>query len=209
MMKKKSLIIYVLIFQLFFFGLLAAVLNPIIASSSTSNNYYLKSSAVDFSNATVVSDGFNSSYWNDGHSYDPSIAVDSSDKVHTVWEDHTDGVWGADTEIMYATYDTATGWSNTTVISDGYNGIYWNDGNSYNPVIAIDSSNKVHVVWYDGTDGAWGIDYEIMYAQYTTATGWSNATVISDGYDDSYWNDGNSYHPAIAVDSREKIQVVW
>jgi len=209
MMKKKSLIIYVLIFQLFFFGLLAAVLNPIIVSSSVSNNYDLKSSAVDFSNATVVSDGFNSNYWNDGHSYDPSIAVDSSDKVHAVWEDHTDGVWGADTEIMYATYNTATGWSNATVISDGYSGVYWNDGNSYNPVIAIDSSNRVHVVWYDGTDGAWGTDYEIMYAQYTTATGWSNATVISDGYDGSYWNDGNSYHPAIAVDSSDKVHVVW
>ncbi|MHA1235140.1 MAG: hypothetical protein ACTSQL_08660, partial [Promethearchaeota archaeon] len=173
------------------------------------NNYDLKSSAVDFSNATVVSDGFNSSYWNDGSSNDPALAVDSSDKVHAVWEDLTDGVWGYDTEIMYATYTAATGWSNATVISDGYNGSYWNDGNSYNPEIAIDSSDRVHVVWYDSTDGVWGIDYEIMYATYTTATGWSNATLISDGYDGSYWNIGNSYHPVIATDSNNKVHVAW
>jgi len=208
-MKKKSSIIYVLIFLFFFCGILAVALNPTIASSSTYNNYDLKSSAVDFSNATVVSDGFNSSYWNDGSSFDPAIAVDSSDKVHAVWEDVTDGVWGFDTEIMYATYTAATGWSNATVISDGYNGSYWNDGHSYNPAIAVDSSDQVHVVWYDGTDGDWGADYEIWYATYTAATGWSNATLISDGYDSSYWNVGNSYHPVIATDSNDKVYVVW
>ena len=103
MTKKKSLIIYVLIFQFFFCGLLSVALKPTIASSSTYNYYDLKSSAVDFSNATVVSDGFNSTYWNDDSSYNPAIAVDSSDRVHAVWQDHTNGVWGTDTEIMYAT----------------------------------------------------------------------------------------------------------
>ena len=209
MMKKKSLIIYVLIFQLFFCGLLTVALNPITVSSSTRNNYDLKSSAVDFSNATVISDGYNDIYWNDEDSGDPAIAVDSSDKVHAVWNDDTNGAWGTDIEIMYATYTTATGWSNATVISDGYGGIYWNDGSSSIPAIAVDSSNAVHVVWEDQTDGAWGTDIEIMYATYTTATGWSNATVISDGYGGSYWNDGSSYYPAIAIDSSNAIHVVW
>ena len=87
MMKKKSLIIYVVIFLFFFSGLLAVALNTTITSSSTSNNYDLKSSAVDFSNGTVVSDGYDDIYWNDGDSGDPAIAVDSSDKVHAVWYD--------------------------------------------------------------------------------------------------------------------------
>ena len=147
MTKKKSSIIYVLIFLFFFCGILAVALNPTIASSSSSNDYGLRSSAVNFSNATVVSDGFNGTYWNDGSSYDPAIAVDSSDKVHAVWEDITYGVWGFDTEIMYATYTAAAGWSNATLISDGYNGSYWNDGHSYNPEIAVDSSDQVHLVW--------------------------------------------------------------
>ena len=209
MMKKKSLIIYFIILQFFFCGLLLSTLSPTIASSSTYDYYNLKSSAVDFSNATVVSDGFNGSYWNDAGSYDPAIAVDSSDRVHLVWEDYTPGVWGTDAEIMYATYTTATGWSNVTIISDGLNDIYWNDGGSYDPVIAVDSSNAIHVVWHDGTDGVWGIDYEIMYATYTTVTGWSNATVISDGYGGTYWNDGISNNAAIAVDSSNQVHVVW
>ena len=169
-MKKKSLITYFIILQFFFCGFLLSTLIPTIASSSIYDYYDLKSSAVDFSNATVVSDGFNSSYWNDAGSYDPAIAVDISNSVHVVWHDLTDGVWGADEEIMYATYNTATGWSNITIISDGYNGSYWNDGQSNNPAIAVDSSNAVHVVWHDHTDGVWGADVEIMYATYTTAT---------------------------------------
>jgi len=208
-MKKKSLIIYFLIFQLFFCGLLAVALKPTIASSSSCNNHDLKSSAVDFSNATVISDGYNGSYWNDGRSINPAIAIDSTNTVHAVWQDDTHGVWGIDAEIMHATYTTATGWSNATVISDGYNGSYWNDGPSVDPSIAVDSSNAVHVVWDDTTDGTWGTDVEIMYAIYTDSTGWSNATVISDGYGGNYWNDGLSLYPAIAVDSSNAVHAVW
>ena len=153
MTKKKSLTTYFIILQFIFCGLLLAALNPTIASSSSYNNYDLKSSAVDFSNATVVSDGFNGTYWNNGGSSDTAIAVDSSDKVHIVWYDDTDGVWGIDREIMYATYTDSTGWSNATVISDGYGGTYWNNGLSVHPAIAVDSSDKVHVVWEDYTNG--------------------------------------------------------
>ena len=209
MTKKKSFITYVLLFQVFFCSLLGVCLNTAIASTITPDYYDLKSSSVNFSNTTVVSDGFNSIYWNDDSSYNPAIAVDSSDRVHAVWQDYTDGVWGTDTEIMYATYTTATGWSNITIISDGFNNSYWNDGPSYDPAIAVDSSNSVHVVWEDYTDGVWGTDYEIMYAKYTTATGWSNATVISDGYDGTYWNDESSNNPSIITDSSNKVHVTW
>ena len=171
--------------------------------------YATHTTATGWSNATVISDGYGGSYWNDGISSNPSIAIDSNDKIHVVWDDTTDGVWGTDVEIMYATHTTATGWSNATVISDGYVGSYWNDGSSYSPAITVNSSNAVHVVWYDYTDGVWGNDHEIMYATYTTATGWSNATVISDGYGGSYWNDGNSYEPAITVNSSNAVHVVW
>jgi len=87
----------------------------------------------------------------------PAIAVDSKGNVHVVWQDYTDGVWGTDmeimyvkyspsTEIMYVKYSPSTGWSNVTIISDGYSGSYWNDGDSYFPDIAIDSRDNVHVV---------------------------------------------------------------
>ncbi len=195
--------------QFFFCGLLLSTLNHKTATSSTYDYYDLKSSAVDFSNATVISDGYNGIYWNHDHSYDTAIAVDSNDRVHIVWADDTDGAWGTDTEIMYATYTTATGWSNVTVISDGYDDTYWNHDHSYKPAIAVDSSDRVHVVWEDDTNGAWGTDREIMYANFTTATGWSNVTVISDGYDDTYWNFDGSFNPAITVDSSDRVHVVW
>jgi len=208
-MKKKSLITYFIILQFFFCGLLVVALNPTIASPNSNNDYHLKSSAVDYSNATVVSDGYDGTYWNVGSSYNPAIAVDSRDKVHVVWQDSTDGVWGIDTEIMYATYTDSSGWSNATVISDGYGGTYWNTGSSYDPAIAVDSSDKVHVVWEDYTDGVWGTDTEIMYATYTDSTGWSNVTIISDGLNGIYWNDDFSVDPSIAIDSRDKVHVVW
>jgi len=180
--------------------------NPL---SNDNENLKTQSSSINYSNATIISDGFNNSYWNDGNSFLPAIAVDSKGNIHAVWYDYTNGKWGTDSEIMHAKFDPSTGWSNITVISDGYNGSYWNDDNSYNPAIAIDSQDNIHVVWHDNTNGVWGIDTEIMYVKYSPSMGWSNVTVISDGYNGSYWNDGNSYYPNIAVDSQGNVHVVW
>jgi len=165
--------------------------------------------ATGWSNATVISDGFNSTYWNDAESYDSAIALDNNGNLHVVWEDNTNGIWGTDWEIMYISHTEATGWSNVSVLSDGHNNIYWNDDSSLNPDIAIDSSNNIHVVWNDDTDGTWGSDEEIMYVSYTEATGWSIPTVISDGYNDIFWNSGASQEPSIAIEPTDAIYVAW
>ncbi len=122
-------------------------------------------SDLGLSNATVISDGFNNSYWNDDESYNPLIAVDSIDAIHVAWYDYTDGVWGVDIEIMYANFTNLNGWSNITILSDGYNGVYWNDGISRDPALAL-CTNQVQIVWEDGTNGIWGTDYEIMYINF-------------------------------------------
>ncbi|MBA7702117.1 hypothetical protein ES703_110874 [subsurface metagenome] len=174
--------------------------------------YVSYTEADGWSNVTVISDGYAGVYWNDGSSDDPDIAADDSGGIHVVWWDDTSGVWGTDPEIMYISYTEADGWSNVTVISDGYAGVYWNDGISYYPDIAVDDSGDIHVVWKDSTRGVWGggpSDTEIMYVSYTEADGWSNATVISDGYGGLYWNDGFSSHPNMAIDDSEGIHVVW
>ncbi len=156
-----------------------------------------------WSNVTAVSDHPFYMGWNDDHSYNPDIAMDNNGVVHVVWHDDTNGEWGTDREIMYANL-TATGWSNATVISDDYTN--WNDGPSSDPSIAIDNNGNLHVVWWDGTDGEWGTDYEVMYVN-NTGAGWSNVTVISDIYG---WNDGVSGAPSIAIDENTgTIHVVW
>jgi hypothetical protein len=157
----------------------------------------------------VVSDGFNDNSWNEDFSSHPSLKVDENGHIHLVWYDGTDGRWGTDSEIMYANYIPGEGWSNATVISDGFQGSYWNDGGSTNPEIEIGNQGRLHVVWQDGTDGPWGVDNEIMYVEYTSESGWSNATVISDGFGSSYWNDGSSQDPSVAVDGDNGIHVAW
>ena len=212
-MKKKLAISKFLMAQLLLWGVFSLILSSTPVSfqtdTRTTDPFNLKSNAVDFLNATVISDGFGSIYWNDGSSYNPAVAVDSDNTVHVVWHDWTDGIWGTDTEIMYANYTTATGLSNATVISDGFGGVYWNNDDSYSSAVAVDSSNVVHVVWYDWTDGIWGTDIEIMYVNYNIAVGWSNVTVISDGYGGVYWNNDDSFNPAIIVDNTDTVHVVW
>ncbi len=167
------------------------------------------SSSTGWSNVTVISDGYNNNYWNSDDSLQPAITIDNNDNIHVVWCDNTNGIWGSDWEIMYASYSASTGWSNATVISDGYNDIYWNDDSSTHPSIASDNTGDIHVVWQDNSIGVWGIDAEIMYARYSTSLGWSNATVISDGHNNIYWNDGHSVDPDIAIDSSNNVHVVW
>ncbi len=163
--------------------------------------FYINNTGVGWSNPIVISDDQN--LWNNESSQYPSIAIDNNDVIHVVWHDNTNGEWGVDTEIMYTNY-TTSGWSNATVISDDYTG--WNDDQSLVPKIATDINGTVHVVWYDDTNGKWGTDWEIMYANYTTSTSWSNATAISDIYG---WNDQSSFWPDIATDSNGTVHVVW
>ncbi len=161
-----------------------------------------------WSNATIISN--DGTKWNNEGSTYPSIAVEDNETIHVVWNDFTPGVWGEgifDPEIMYASYIDGLGWSNATVISDGYNGFFWNNDNSVYADIAVDKSSKIHVVWQDNTDGIWGIDDEIMYVSYTEITGWSNVIIIFD--DNTEWNTGTSSNPAIAIDNSNKIHIIW
>ncbi|TFF93398.1 MAG: hypothetical protein EU543_03720 [Promethearchaeota archaeon] len=207
LIKKVLLVLFFMLILPFFFPSLHNSGARIMDSSIEKNN--LKINSIGYDNATIISDGYNGTYWNSATSEDPSVAVDNNGIIHVVWQDGTDGVWGTDYEIMYVNYSSSEGWSNVTVISDGYGGSYWNDGYSSDPAIAIDSQNKIHVIWEDDTEGVWGTDYEIMYVNYTSSEGWSNVTVISDGYNGIYWNDDYSYDASIAVDTGDNVHVVW
>ena len=172
-----------------------------------SDIWYTSNDGSGWLNGALISD--DNTNWNDGDSYTPSIAVDSSGNVHVVWDDETVGPWNidmSDTEIMYAKYTEGVGWSNATVISDDET--LWNNGASYAATMTIDNFDNVHVVWEDETEGAWGggIDHEVMLITYS-GSGWSNVTIISD--DESLWNDGYSAFPEIFADDLGYIHVLW
>ena len=90
----------------------------------------------------------------------PSLAVDSSGTVHIAWQDSTDyGGSGTDADIFYKRWDaSSSSWTITEVVSTE------STNKSRNPSLAVDSSGKIHVVWWDETDysGA-GTDYDIFY----------------------------------------------
>jgi len=210
-MEKISNLIFLVLFSILLLNSaisFATLTNP-IKEYNQFEEIGIRTNGILSSNATIISDGYGGLYWNTATSEEPSIAAASNGLVHVVWQDSTSGVWGSDYEIMYVYFDPDFGWSNVTVISDGYNGSYWNEGYSDDPAIAVDRQNNVHVVFADDTAGPWGIDNEIFYVNYAPDIGWSNITVISDGYGGSYWNYGDSYEPSIAIDSYDNIHVVW
>lgn len=164
---------------------------------------------VSLSEVTILSDGYGGVWWNTGNNERPDIAIDPQGGVNVVWYTEMDGEWGRDTEVMYVNYTVQDGWSNVTVVSDGYGGVWWNEGYSEDPAIAIGGDGVIHVVWTDNSGGYWGggTEYEIFHASYTPGVGWSNATVISDSA--ARWNTGDSTWPAIAADAAGNAYVVW
>lgn len=172
------------------------------------------SAGIGWGNATVISD--DGDLWNTGMSQAHEIIANGTE-LYVVWSDETPGIWKQDpifdAEIMFANYTVGAGWSNATVISDGYLGVYWNNNYSAGPRMAMDSKGNLHVAWTDGTEGPWGgewtIDDEIMYVNYTTTLGWSNVTIVSDGFQGDYWNDNMSLWSPIAIDKWDNIHVVW
>ena len=124
-----------------------------------------------------------------GSSYSPAIALDSSDAVHIAWYDDTPGNY----EVHFArSTDAGATWSATQRLT-------WNSGISAEPQTAVDSSNVIHVVWYDDTSG----DNEVYHKRSTDGGAtWSSATRLT-------WNSGTSQYQTIAIDAGGAVHVVW
>jgi hypothetical protein len=126
--------------------------------------------------------------WNSGNSRNPAIAVDSSNNIHVVWFDNASGNY----EIYYKrSTDGGTTWMLKRMT--------WNSGDSEDATIAIDSSDNIHVVWFDNIPGNNEIYYKVSTNGGLT---WSGARRIT-------WNLGDSRNPAIALDSSNNIHVTW
>ncbi len=127
--------------------------------------------------------------WTWGSSEQPAIAVDSSANLHVVWHDFTP----VEAEIYYKqSKDGGDSWSYVRRLT-------WTSGGSYSPAIAVDSSDHLHVVWYDDTPG----DHQIYYKKSEDGgDSWTASRRI-------IWTSGGAFVPAIAVDSLDHLHVVW
>ena len=127
--------------------------------------------------------------WNIGQSKTPAIAADTSSGLHVVWYDDSPLNW----EIFYKrSTDGGDSWSPPTRLS-------WNNGISTEPIIAADSTNGVHVVWFDDSLGNW----EIFYKRSTdSGSSWSALMRMT-------WNTGVSGNPFICSDSGTGVHIVW
>jgi len=130
-----------------------------------------------------------------------SIAIDSSDNLHVVWDDSTDYAGsGTDDDIFYKVWiSSISSWSSLQVLSTE------STEDSRTPSVAVDSSNNVHVVWYDSTDYAGsGTDYDIFYKRWDSSTSsWTSVEVVSEG------STSDSVVPSIDVDSSNNAHIVW
>ncbi len=120
----------------------------------------------------------------------PALALDSSDKLYTVWQDNREGDW----DIYISTSVDGINWSTETRVNDP------NNGNQINPAIVVDgqSPNYAHVVWQDDRAGNQDICIAASSDGYITKTVSQITSNISD-----------QIEPAVTVDSANRIYVVW
>ena len=133
------------------------------------------------------------------HSFYPDIAVDSLGNAHVVWLDGHN-YDGTDTDIIYKVRDAVLEtWSAFTVISSESNGV------SYNPVIAVDNSDIIHVSWNDQSIGMYGsgADRDVFYKKWDPINSWS------EGFTLSYESTDDSFYPYIAFDDSDSIHIAW
>jgi len=124
--------------------------------------------------------------WTTGYSMELAIAIDSLKAVHVVWYEYTTE---GDGDILYKKgADGGTNWGTTKwlVGSSGY---------SYDPAIASDPGDGIHVVW---------VDYDDLYYAKSTdgGSGWTAAKRLT-------WTSGYSIRPALAIDSKTVIHLAW
>ena len=192
---KKLFFTFSIIIVLFF-SFFARIIYPIKISNTNNNNFLINTSSIINNNYAIISDDIN--LWNNESSVVPDIAIGNDGKIHVVWNDHTNGPWGSNSVIMYASKDTS-GWSNATIISEGVE-------DQFSPKIAVDSNRNVHIVWANNTQGIWG-NGDIFYRSYTPSQGWSEVIILSN--ESATWDNDNNLAPDLAVDPSDNLHIVW
>jgi len=127
--------------------------------------------------------------WNTGDSIGASVAVDSNKRIHVAWDYGAPGL----RNVYYKrSTDGGYSWSGITRLT-------WSSGDSHRLNLAIDTINRIHIVWEYNTPS----NYEIFYKlSDNSGVSWSGAQRLT-------WNSGASEHPDIAADPNNDIHVIW
>lgn len=126
--------------------------------------------------------------WNSGDSNYTSIAAGPNNHIHVVWHDNTPG-----NDEIYHKRSTNGG-----VTWGAAKRLTWNSGYSQVPIIALDSNNHLHLVWYNDLSG----NAEIFYKRSTNGgTTWTSKRLT--------WNSSGSWAPNKAVGPNNHLHVVW
>jgi len=127
--------------------------------------------------------------WASSSSADPAIAVVSPDNLQVVWEDYSSDDW----ELYHRrSTDGGVTWTSRQRLT-------WGAGISLLPVLAVDSSGVIHLVWQDDRSGSNEIYYKQSNDEGAT---WTTSKRLT-------WNSGNSHSTALAVDSSDNLHLVW
>ncbi len=145
--------------------------------------YAVSPDGVSWTTTQLTSAGYNQ--------YLPSLAVDSSDNVHIVWQGFTSGS-PSKMQIRYMRYSGT--WSGITEITS--DALY----QQAHPAIAVGASDVVYVVW-NGTSASSPANAQIRYVGYSG--GWSAVTDLTT--DASY----DQQEASIAIDSTGNIHLAW
>ena len=130
--------------------------------------------------------------WNASWSQSPSIATDSSNNVHVVWSNGT-------SNYLQIFYRKSTDGGNTWQLSEKRTKT---PSDSHRPVIAVDSSNNIHLVW-DRELIPFSDQHEVFYMRKTDGmSSWPTAAKrLTWAHSD--------ISPDIAIDSSSAIHVTW
>ncbi len=124
-----------------------------------------------------------------GNSSEASLVADPSGHLHVAWYDSTPG----NEEVYYKkSTDGGNTWSTAKRLT-------WNSGSSRRPVLAVDPSGHLHVVWYDSTPGNWQVYYKKSTNEGST---WTESKRLT-------WSSGFASDPALAIDPSGHLHVVW
>ena len=125
----------------------------------------------------------------------PSIDINSSDGLHVVWMDYKYG----NGEVLYKSCSgdcsNVGNWGVDVNVSN-------NSGSSGVPVIDINSTNGINVVWEDSTYGISEILYKSCSGDCGIAGNWSADVNVSN-------NSWASHYPSLDINSTDDLHIAW